>query len=77
MQEENTGIEKDLYWSSVTGSGEIRFHPKTPVPLTGLHRVGTVVASYLWMTKKCKQKLMAKLTTYWNILDTVDRISYK
>lgn len=32
MQEENTGVEKDLYSSSVTGSGEIRFHPKTLCP---------------------------------------------
>lgn len=28
MQEKNTWVEKDLYSSSVTGSGKIRFHPK-------------------------------------------------
>ena len=52
MQEENTGVEKDLYSSSVTGSGEIRFHPKPFVLIAGHHRVGTVVASDLWMTTK-------------------------
>lgn len=36
MQKENTGVEKDLCSSNGTGSGR--------------HRVGTVVASDLWMT---------------------------
>lgn len=67
MQEENIGVEKDLYSSSVTGSGEIRFHPKIFVLIAGRHRVGIVVASDLWMTTKCKQKLMGQLTTYCNI----------
>lgn len=66
MQEENTWIEKDLYSSSFTVSGEIRFHPKTFVLIIGHHRVGTVVASDLWMTAKCKQK-----NSWGNYLHTV------
>jgi len=56
MREENTGLEKGLYSSSITGLDEIRFHPKTFVLISGLHRVCTVVASNLRITTKCKQK---------------------